>query len=76
MASPDLSGQVPCRIANHRLTPRKDVDDPALVRQEMEGQERMYMYVATVIYLLHSYATNDVVAKAASKIELFKKSPL
>lgn len=55
------------------VTPRIDVDAPAIVHREVEGYVRIYAQVEAVNYLLNSYATDDVIKKAASDIELFKK---
>lgn len=56
-----------------RLAPRKDLGAPASERRGIEGQDRIYMYVEAVSYLLNSYVTDDVIAMAALKIMSLKK---
>lgn len=56
-----------------RLTPKNNDDAPLLAYQGTKGQEHIYTYIEAVNCLLNSYATADVVAKAASEIEPFKK---
>lgn len=56
-----------------RLSARKDVDVPALVRRKIKGQGRIYTFVEAVNYLLNSYATENVIAEAASVIKPFMK---
>lgn len=46
-----------------RLTLKIDIGAPTIDHRGMEGQERIYATVQVVIYLLNSYATDDVVAK-------------
>lgn len=58
-----------------RLTPRKDVGVSALVHRGIEGRERIYTQLEAVDYLQNAIATDDVVAKASSEIESFKKLP-
>lgn len=56
-----------------RLTSRKDIKVLAIVCSEIEGRERIYSYIVTVKYLLNPFAADNVIAKAASEIELIKK---
>lgn len=55
------------------LTPTEDVVAPAIIRRGIEEQERVRRQVKAVNRLLNSIATNDMIARAASKIGLFKK---
>lgn len=57
------------------LTPRKDLDVPATNRRGLKGQERIFTFVEAINYLLNANETDDVIAKAASKIESFEKFP-
>lgn len=56
-----------------RLTPTNSDGVPLLLRQGIEDRERIYTYIDAVSYLLNSYATDDVIAKAASEIESCEK---
>lgn len=56
-----------------RLTPTSNSNEPARTPREEESQESMYTYIKAVNYLLSSYATNDIIVKAAFQIELYKK---
>lgn len=53
----------------------KDIDVPALVPREIEGQECICTYKEAVNYLLNSCATEKVISKATSKIESLMKFP-
>lgn len=55
------------------LTFTNSIDAPLLVRRGTEGQEYIYMFIDAVNYLLNLYATDDVLAKAATEIGPFKK---
>lgn len=51
------------------LTRREYVDAPALVRREFEDQKHIFTNVISVNYLLNSHETDNVMHKAASKMD-------
>lgn len=50
----------------------KKINDPATVHQGVEEQECKWSYIETVIYLLNSLATEDVIEKASTEIRSFE----
>lgn len=68
-------GKSPAASLTIRLILRKNIDAPAIVRQGIGRQERMCTDVKAVGYLVYSYATNDVITKAASKMESLMRFP-
>lgn len=72
-----IAAKSPAASLTIRLTVRKDVnvDSLAILHCRIEGYKRICMYVGEVNYLPKAYASNDVIAKAASEIKSFKKLP-
>lgn len=59
-----------------RLIPKKDLHSPAVVCQEIEGQECIYTNVEAVNCLLNFNATDKVIEIVVSEIESLKSFPL
>lgn len=64
-----LYGQASSSVTDNLMTPRKNSGD--YLHRGVQGQERISAYAETGIYLLNSYATDDVVANAAAEAEAF-----
>lgn len=62
-------GIIFCSAVNHRPTPTNKDDASLLLCRETEGHERVNKYFKAFNYPLKTYATDDVIAKAASEIE-------
>lgn len=58
------------------MTPWKDKGDYLYKRRGIEKQKHIYAYVKTVNYLLNSFATDNVIAETATKVEAFKQRPV
>lgn len=58
----------PAASLNIHLTPKTNIDIPAVVRCEIEGQACIYTCVALVNYIRTSNVTDDVIAKPTLEI--------
>lgn len=75
VAFPILRSQLLSEPLAIRLIPRKDVNARALVQRELKEKEFTSTYIEAEIYLLNSYATDDIFGNPTLEIVSLKKLP-